>query len=390
MIAVDKAFEILKENKILGPVVQIEVDEALGFVLAEDVFSPIDMPPFDQSAMDGYALGDAFSDSYTVIGEVKAGESAEDCVLKSGEAVRIFTGAMVPASAASVIKQESISRIENTITITDKNNEGENIRRRGEQIKENQVALEKGTQINAGTIGFLIGLGVTSIAVYSKPKIQVIVTGNELVAKGEQLTMGKIFESNSYTLIAALKEVGIAVEVQTVKDDYESTVRCIENALSQNDLVLMTGGISVGDYDFVGKAFNALEVEQLFYKIKQKPGKPIYFGRKNEKFVFGLPGNPAATLSCFYLYVLPWINQFLGKANSSLVKRNFRLLSSYTKTPKMTHFLKAHYDGEEVTILGQQSSAMLSAFSSANCLLFMEEGKSEFNAGDSVEGYILP
>ena len=390
MIAVNKAFEILKENKILGPVVQIEVDEALGFVLAEEVFSPIDMPPFDQSAMDGYALGDAVSDSYTVIGEVTAGESAEDCVLKSGEAMRIFTGAMVPASAASVIKQESISRIENTITITDKNNEGENIRRRGEQIKENQVALEKGIQINAGTIGFLIGLGVTSIAVYSKPKIQVIVTGNELVAKGEQLTMGKIFESNSYTLIAALKEVGIAVEVQTVKDDYESTVRCIENALAQNDLVLMTGGISVGDYDFVGKAFNALEVEQLFYKIKQKPGKPIYFGRKNEKFVFGLPGNPAATLSCFYLYVLPWINQFQGKANSSLVKRNFRLLSSYTKTPKMTHFLKAHYDGEEVTILGQQSSAMLSAFSSANCLLFMEEGKSEFNAGDSVEGYILP
>ena len=390
MIAVNKAFEILKENKILGPVVQIEVDEALGFVLAEEVFSPIDMPPFDQSAMDGYALGDAVSHSYTVIGEVTAGESAEDCVLKSGEAMRIFTGAMVPASAASVIKQESISRIENTITITDKNNEGENIRRRGEQIKENQVALEKGTQVNAGTIGFLIGLGVTSIAVYSKPKIQVIVTGNELVAKGEQLTMGKIFESNSYTLIAALKEVGIAVEVQTVKDDYESTVRCIENALAQNDLVLMTGGISVGDYDFVGKAFNALEVEQLFYKIKQKPGKPIYFGRKNEKFVFGLPGNPAATLSCFYLYVLPWINQFQGKANSSLVKRNFRLLSSYTKTPKMTHFLKAHYDGEEVTILGQQSSAMLSAFSSANCLLFMEEGKSEFSAGDSVEGYILP
>ncbi len=390
MISVQEAFGKITENISKGKTEVIETKKSLGQVIANDVFSPIHMPPFNQSAMDGYALGDIDSKVYNLVGEIKAGDSSTQIHLKKGEAIRIFTGGMVPEGSVTVVKQEIVEANSNSIQLKERININQNIRPKGEQIKKDEIALKKGTVIDAGTIGYLYGIGVHQINVYTKPKTIVIATGNELTKPGEQLATGKIYESNTYTIQAALKEIGIEATIQTVEDDYQSTKNIIQDAIDQYDLVIMTGGISVGDYDFVGKAFNEIGVEQKFYKVKQKPGKPIYFGKKEETTVFGLPGNPAAALSCFYLYVIPAIKKHQGYTQFSLEKRELSLSNDYSKTKKLSHFLKGFHQGKQVEVLNSQSSAMLSSFATANCLIFLEEGKEHWGKGENVDVYILP
>ncbi len=390
MISVQEAFDNITKNVNVSPIKNIETQYSLGQVLAEDVYSPINMPPFNQSAMDGYAIGDIESDSFSVIGEIQAGANSSHIKLQKGEAIRIFTGGMVPQGTATVVKQEIVEVKDKIIRITEEIKENQNIRPLGEQIEEGELALEKGTVIDAGVIGYLYGIGIHQIDVYSKPKTIVIATGNELTKPGKELSPGKIYESNTYTIQAALNEIGIDATIKTVEDDYDSTREIIQNAIEDYDLVILTGGISVGDYDFVGKAVNEIGVEQIFYKVKQKPGKPIYFGKKDKTIVFGLPGNPAAALSCFYIYITPAIRKYQGFKDLTLKKRSLKLSADYQKTKKLSHFLKAFYKDNEVGILNSQSSAMLSSFATANCLLFLEEGKEEWKKGEIVEAYILP
>jgi len=390
MVSVQEAFDKIAANISKGKTELIETQNSLGQVIAIDVFSPIYMPPFNQSAMDGYALGDIDSEVYNLVGEIKAGDSSSQFQLKKGEAIRIFTGGMVPEGAVTVVKQEIVEANGKSIQLKEEIKLNQNIRAKGEQIKKDEIALKQGTVINAGTIGYLYGIGVHQISVYQKPKAIVIATGNELTKPGKKLTSGKIYESNTYTIQAALNEIGIEASIQTVEDDYQSTKNVIQNAIEHNDLVIMTGGISVGDYDFVGKAFNEIGVEQKFHKVKQKPGKPIYFGKKGDTIVFGLPGNPAASLSCFYLYVIPAIRKHQGHTQFSLKKRDFTLSNDITKTKKLAHFLKGFYHGKQVEVLNSQSSAMLSSFATANCLIYLEEEKDLYKKGENVEAYILP
>ena len=390
MISVKSALEKVNERIDKSTFFEVQTEDALGHILAEDIFSPINMPPFNQSAMDGYALGDVQSDEYTLIGEVKAGDSSETIHINAGEAVRIFTGAMVPKGAITVAKQEIVKRDNDLIRLTEKVSKGGNIRPMGEQIKEGELAMEKGLLIDAGSVGYLYGIGVDKVSVYKKPKTIIIATGNELTKPGFPLSPGKIYESNTYTLKAAFKQIGIEASINTVEDDYVSTKNMINNALNSYDLVIMTGGISVGDYDFVGKALDELEVKQVFYKVKQKPGKPVYLGVKKGTTVFGLPGNPAAALSCFYIYVIPAVRKIQGFKDLFLEKRTLSLNNSYKKTSNLSHFLKAFYSGDNVEILNSQSSAMLSSFATANCILYMEENKETWAVGDKVEAYIFP
>jgi len=365
------------------------VEDALDHVLAHDVSSPIHMPPFPQSAMDGYALADSGT-QFEVVTEIQAGDSSEGINLEKGQAARIFTGAMVPEGVYAVAKQEDIERTDDEITLMHEVKEMQNIRPLGEQIEKGQVALTKGTVVSAGAAGFLYTLGIDTIDVVRKPKVVIIATGNELVSPGQELTPGKIYESNTYTIKTALKKIGVDAAIKTVKDDYESTKATIKESIDESDLLITTGGISVGDYDYVGKAMQDLGVESIFYKVKQKPGKPIFFGKKGETAIFGLPGNPAAALSCFYLYVTPAIRKMSGFSNLFLEKRTLRITSSYKKTKNLSHFLKARYFENEVTILNAQSSAMLSSFAEANCLVHMIEEQEEWVEGDEVNAYLLP
>ena len=390
MVSVQKALELIEARCIKKDSINLPLMDSLGFVLAEDVISSINMPPFNQSAMDGYAVALHEAQEYTLIGEVKAGDNSH-FNLKKGEAVRIFTGAMVPEGSDCVAKQEIVERLnDHSIRISTELNPFGNIRPLGEQIKSGDTGLKKGTYLNTGAIGFAAMLGITEVLVYNKPKIAIIATGSELTKPGQPLPNGAIYESNTFTLLAALRSSNFDASIGTVDDNYNSTKSKIEKAIQNNDVVLVTGGISVGDYDFVGDILTELEVTEAFYKIKQKPGKPMYFGHKAEKLIFALPGNPASALSCYYNYALPALNLLSGKTDSHLEKRTFTLQSNYKKTVKMTHFLKGYAQGENVQILGKQSSAMLNSFIDGNCLIVLEEGRESWQIGDKVQALIIP
>ena len=389
MISVPKALEKIKHTVPRLEAFEVALENGLDYVLAEDVIASIDMPPFDQSAMDGFAVNMVEEDHYSLIGEIKAGDKSE-FNLKPGEAVRIFTGAMVPNGANTVIKQEIVSLLDRSIKINEAITIGQNIRPAGEQIKKGETALKKGTYLNPGAIGHIATLGVASIRVYRKPKISIIVTGSELSEPGNPLEVGKIYESNSYTLQAALSKSGYVSEICTVKDDYKATLAIINEAISSSDVVIVSGGISVGDYDFVGDALSELNVTTDFYKVKQKPGKPLFFGHKEDKTIFALPGNPAALLTCFYVYVLPALNIMMGKSASVGEEIELVLNDAYSKTATMTHFLKAFAKNGKVQFLGAQSSAHLSSFIEANCLLKMEQGREAWKIGDRVSVIMLP
>jgi len=381
---------VLKHSSISSQTLEVNLKDALDFVLSEDVFSRIDMPPFRQSAMDGYALHVGGTINYNVIGEIKAGDS-ENPVLNKGEAVRIFTGAPVPNSANAIIMQEKVKVQGNQIITQMPLVTQMNIRPKAEQVEKGAIALVKGTKIKGAHIGFLSSLGITKVMVYNKPSISIVVTGNELVTPGTPLAYGEIYESNGAMLSAVLKELGYTkISIVTVADDYQSTKNALEEAISNHNLVIVTGGISVGDYDFVSKTLIDLDVKEIFYKVKQKPGKPLFFGKKEAVSIFGLPGNPAAALSCFYMYVYPLLKKSEGSNNTQLPSISIPLLTDYVMKGNRAQFLKAKIQNDGVQILQGQSSAMVRAFGDANALVFLPEGIVEIKKGDKVKTIILP
>ncbi len=391
MIPVKEAIEVIDKNII--PLEEREKKSVLnsnGYILFEDVFAPIDMPPFRQSAMDGYALLLHNDVTYTIIEEVRAGDNSNP-ILKAGEAVRIFTGAPVPNSANAVIMQEKVTVENQKIILQKPVSFGENIRPMGEQVKKGDIALTKGTKITPAAVGYLSSLGITEIIVFKKPSIAIVVTGSELVEAGHALTYGKIYESNSGMLLSALNSLGHTdVIIHKVRDDYAQTFSVLEKAIAQHDIILITGGISVGDYDLVGKVLQELTVEQLFYKVKQKPGKPFFFGKKKNSIVFGLPGNPAAVLSCFYIYVYPALQKISGDIGFILPRITVKSGSDFIKKGDKAQFLKAILKDGVATVLEGQSSAMLQTFALANAMIYMPEEQNEISIGDLVEVIRLP
>ncbi len=387
MIQVNEARSILINNTPSSKEIKLPLLKALNHVISRDVFSPINMPPFRQSAMDGYAINIHDSLEYKIIGEVKAGD-AHSIILNSGEAIKIFTGATVPNSANAVVQIEKTTSTDANLQLTELINIGKNIRPIGEQIKEKELALSKGTILNPAAIGFLAGLGITEVFVYKKPKIGILVTGNELIQPGNILEYGKIFESNSIMLQTALFNSNYKLVTNyQVNDDFLNTKEKIQQALEENDILLISGGISVGDYDFVKSALDELQIETLFYKVNQKPGKPLLAGKKEDKLIFALPGNPAASLTCFYVYVLPVLQKISNfkSAFEKLKKKN--LAHDFLVNNSRGQFLKATYLNNKVEVLSHQESSMLNTFALANCLIYLPEGNYGLKEGDKVDIY---
>ncbi|MBI3133545.1 MAG: molybdopterin molybdotransferase MoeA [Bacteroidetes bacterium] len=390
MVTVEEALALIAENCRSLPVQHISLESALNRVLASAIFAPIHMPPFRQSAMDGYALNYTESiHTYTLIGEVAAG-SGEAFILKPGDAVRIFTGAAVPDFANVVAQQEIVNRAERTFTLTAPVKPGQNIRLTGEQIKKGELALPKDTLLGPAAIGYLATLGIEMVDVIATPKIGLLTTGNELVKPGSELKPGQIYESNSAMISAVLQNYNFEKpERVKVKDDLKSTREALEKLIAKNDVILISGGISVGDYDFVKTALENLNVQQQFYKVKQKPGKPIFFGTKTGKLIFALPGNPASALTCLYIYVLPALYKLSGKNFSGLQQVKRKLSTTYQKKAGLAHFLKSNAGETSVKISDSQSSAMLNSFALANGLIYIPESVETIPENTLVDVYLF-
>lgn len=391
MITVEEAKALVKNNTLPLKTKEINVIDAQHYYLAEDIVAPVSIPLFDQSAMDGYAF--KFEDidkALNIVDEIPAGDT-RTISINSTEAVRIFTGSKVPSSCNTVVMQELIELKDGQLLIKDAGLKfGGNIRLKGNQLNKGEVALKKGTPINAGAIGFLSTLGITSIKVYTQPKAVIIATGSELIKPGQELEEGQIYESNTVMLEAALNKKGIKPSIFVVEDNKDATSNIIAESLKINDLVLLSGGISVGDYDFVKEALENNCVQEVFYKIKQKPGKPLYFGKTASSYIFALPGNPAAALNCFYEYVSMAINKMVGNPEIDLPSISLPISTSYIKKTGRANFLKATTDYKTVTPLEGQGSDALQAFSLANCLIYIPAETTNIHQNEMVEVHLLP
>nr|WP_315174158.1 gephyrin-like molybdotransferase Glp [uncultured Flavobacterium sp.] len=388
MITVSEAFSILQNN--LSPLQEVDYPliKARKQVLSQTLYSPINMPPFRQSSMDGYVVCLHESLEYKIVGEIKAGD-AESFVLQPGQAVKIFTGAPVPDTAQAMIPIEKVFVDQTVLTLQAIPQLHENIRPIGEQIKMGDVALEEGTLLDAAAIGFLAALGVTTVPVYKKPRVGIVVTGNELLPPGTPLTYGKVYESNGVMLEAALLDAFYQeVTLYKVKDDFESTKKVLQEAIANHEVVLVSGGISVGDYDFVAQALQELQVRTLFHKVNQKPGKPLFVGTLHDKMIFALPGNPAACLTCFYVYVLPTLRTISGEVTQYDATKGKRLIHDLRVNNTRAQFLKAFISEDGVKVLSHQASSMLNSFSLANALVYVPEGNYELKKGEEVQVYV--
>lgn len=383
MVSVSSALSIISQHVAVLKSVMMPLKHSLGFVLAEDIFAPISLPPFRQSAMDGYALRHGDLTDYELIGECKAGDFKE-YELVENQAVRIFTGARVPDQADTVIIQENIKKEGSRIQIRQVPKPFSNIRPMGEQVKKGELVAKKGTRINAALIGFLAGFGLEEVLVISKPEIMLIVTGNELQDPGKPLNPGAVYETNGITIQNILAENGFSVgSLVHVMDDEKVIEEAISNAL-EYDLVLISGGISVGDYDFVKAGLESNRVEEKFYKINQKPAKPVWFGKKEESMVFALPGNPASLLICMIVYVIPAIRKMVSGKDLEL---NFKkgILNGQLENPthKSLFLLGIEEDGI-VEILEKQACGMLVSFAESNALVFVDESIERIEFGGKV------
>ena len=392
MISVSEAKKLMTENTTLLESCYVPLYDATCLILAEDLFSMIDFPPFNQSAMDGY--GFRFDDlktnqTLTIAGEIPAGIFPTTKLLPNNT-VRIFTGAPVPEGCDTVVMQEKVSVQQNKLLINDTQlKKGMNVRLKGTQTHKGDLALKAGSKISSGAAGFLAGLGFDKVKAFRTPSVCIISTGKELNKPGQPLEAGKVYECNSYSLNAALSELNIKPKILSVDDDEIETTTVINNNLQKCDVMILSGGVSVGDYDFVSKALHNCGVQLVFHKVKQKPGKPLYFGKYKNTLIFGLPGNPSALLTCYYEYVLPAIKKMMGYETENEAKIYLPLSSSFSKKEGLTYFLKGKKSGNEVIPLQGQESYQMTSFALANCIIQLDENKTEFQKGDLVEIHLL-
>lgn len=384
LISVEKALELVRLHTTTLPKTTIKLSESFGYFLAEDISAPISLPPFRQSSMDGYAFRSGEQTVFEVVGESKAGD-AVDFNLEENQAVRIFTGARVPDQADTVVMQEHVRVDGKKISIQKMPEKSTNVREIGEQVKAGDSILSAGTKINESIIGFLASFGLTEVLVFSKPKITIIVTGNELQEAGTPLKPGSVYESNSIMLKAALQSRGFEiVRILKVEDDLESTTNAIAEGLS-DDMLLISGGISVGDYDFVNEALQINGVQEIFYKVNQKPGKPLWYGKTEKTLVFALPGNPASSLTCFLIYTLSALKIMSGSPDMDL---NFQTgvlkHRTFNKLGK-TIFVLAKEKSGEIEIFEKQASSMLISYALGNALVMIPYEKEILAAGESVQ-----
>jgi molybdopterin molybdotransferase len=391
MISVYEARKILSENLERGNRSFMDVSLSCGYITCSDVISPVDVPPFDNSAMDGYAVAfDGNREIWKVTDIIPAG-SDKPVSLNEGEAARIFTGSPMPEGADTVIPQEMTRRDDNNIKCDIIGiKKGANVRYRGSQVNTGGIVMKAGTMISPGGIGLFASVGLQSAEIFTPPTVSVIATGNELIPPGQQLTEGSVYDSNTPMLWSSLARLGInEIHSGHVKDSEAELGKAIKNGLINSDIIILSGGISAGDYDFVKTVLERLGVKELFYKISQRPGKPLYAGKSGDKWIFALPGNPASVLTCFNQYVKPCLKFMMGHNNVWSPDLTLPLAKGYSKKRGLTFFMKAFTQNGKVFLTEGQESFNLIAFSHAVCLAELPEETDYISEGTPLNTYFL-
>ena len=378
------------------------VQESIGCVIASDLRSPISLPCFDNSAMDGFALRAAETESVSVknparleiCGSIRAGLSGRR-VLKYGKVFKIMTGAPMPAGADAVLEKEKAFIRNGFLVIAEPVQKDRHVRYHGEEISKGSCINLRDAEVTPGVVGFLSSLGVGQVFVHEKPRVSLIATGDELISCGKKLGHGQIYDSNTPMLLTALKSLTITPElVKRIADRKRTLKAALSKSVQQSDIVILTGGVSVGDYDHVKELFSELGVKSIFWKVRQKPGKPVFFGKKGRVLVFGLPGNPASAHACFYQYVYPAIRRLMGHSEVFLPEEKITLKHSVRPDREKTLFLKASLDrslgGPCCEALGHQGSHMLSSLCRTDGFIVVPPGNKTLTKGQKIQFQYLP
>ncbi len=389
MISVEEAKQIIMARAERTPSEFMLSHLVNGHYLADDVFSPSAYPLFDMSAVDGYAArGEA---PWSVVGSIAAGEVL-DRSLESGECARIFTGARVPEATDRVLMQEHCiaegSGIRNIGALPPI---GANIRRMGESVRKDELLLPHGTRLDAAAIGLISSVGVANVEVHAKPIVSIIRTGNEFIGEGEA-TGGRIHSSNEWMLIGALHAEGCFPENDPLiaNDNMDDLKQALTDACAEGDLLITTGGASVGDHDLIKPALESLGATVHFHGVAQKPGKPMLFATLNGKPIFALPGNPRAVLVLFYTYVLPYMRAMQGAIDPWLRSHLLPLLHEVNVKGERAEFRAAVVNDGRVMLLADEGSHMLRSLVGAEALAYLPAGKRSWGIGDGVQVYFLP
>lgn len=391
MLSVDEAQQRVLDEVSLLDTEQVALAEAHLRVLREDVAAVADMPLADNSAMDGYAIRAGDANPLRVIGEVRAGSVATTRV-EPGTAMRIMTGAPIPDGADAVAQIEITDGGVEIVNVREAVKRGANIRKRGEDMHAGDVVLRAGALLRAGEIGVLATAQHPRVVVARRPTVAVLSTGDELVDVGEQLGAGRVVNSNIHSLAGLVRETGAIPRPQRiVRDTREATIAAIEQAL-ECDFVISSGGVSVGAYDFVKEALEALGAETKFWRVAMKPGKPVVLSRVRERLYFGLPGNPVSCMVTFALFVAPALRKAMGLAELFPPMVNMRTISALRGSERRTYVRVrvVARDGELVAeAMRAQGSGVTTSMVGANGFAVVEAGVSEVAAGASVPVLLL-
>jgi molybdopterin molybdotransferase len=386
---------------------RIELSDALGRVAADDLRSPVDLPPFDRSAMDGYAVRSedvAAGVALTVVGDIPAGSTAPNAgagaggatalgagpgaLLGAGEAVGISTGSAIPPGADAVLQSEHAQLAGSTLTAIEGVESGRHIRRRGEDIREGEVLVTAGSVLTVQRISALASVGIGALRVARRARLALLVTGSELLPLGAPPEPGRIHESNGLTLRLLAERAGAEViDLGVVGDDAAETQERLAAGLEDADVLVVTGGVSVGEHDHVRPALDALGVEESFWRVRMRPGKPIYFGTRDNTLVFGLPGNPLSAVVGFLNFVEPAIRALHGEPDPSL--RTFRVTLAADAAPSggRTTFLTATFSPDgTATPTDRQGSHMTGALGASDGFVILDR---RCRAGDVVDAVRL-
>ena len=392
-ISLEQALNILMDHVTHGKTERKTLEDCLGLVLSEDVYALLDMPPFSRSAQDGYALCSKDSIGATgenpvklkVTGKIYAGDHL-DVQVRPGEAVRIMTGAMVPAGADCVLRQEDTDEGEDVVQIYKEVEPGCSICFKGEEYKKGHTLLHAGTKIDAAALAVASGNGIMELPVYERVKAAVVSSGSEVVEPGAPLTPGKIYNTNTIYMKARLSQLGAKVMMtRTVGDDLEVMAEALKEAADQAELVVTTGGVSVGQKDLTEEALLSIGAKILFHGIAIKPGMPTLAAEKDGVLFIGLSGNPFSAAIPFEMFVREILSLKMGDPDLKLRRETLTAVTGFSKNSRRRRFLRGKAEGKEVWLPDQQANGQMRSMVGCNCLIEIPAGSGPVKAGDKVE-----